>query len=502
MSRQFTRAVNNEQADAAATRANTARMRFHGASRMALGSAVFIAPLVGLSLSACEDSAAGPSGVTAAFDASFDAPSTDAPSTDAPSSLPDGTLGSDAAPDGDAQAFSAKSTCDAPLPIVTYAGNDFATRPVLAAAPGAPIVAAWVRSSTVAIVDNGEAKVFAGGTWGVLATLTTMIRSATLMVAAGGGSAMVGYHQNDDTSMRKRTTGAVFTDVGTPTPAIAVTTETTLRMGPGGHGVQVWRAAGVVGAARIDPTGVFTALPDNAAAGPAAMTSAVIDAAGNGFAVWHDDSTSSVVGRAFQGAAWKGSAAVLAIGGTGGALDAALLPNGDAYVLWSRVDGSPGVHGATLHLDAGSSTSSWSSIDDLMTGSGSSPHRILASASGELTALWGQSDGSGTAKLTARRRPTGGAWASAVTLGKTTELFGAAVDVSGHVTVVAADTAGAAFHYRIAKGATTWSSPVRVDAKSGAGTVGGSATLAVDPATGNPMAAWASGNDIVFTVCR
>lgn len=474
----------------------------HRASRLVLGSAVFIAPLVGLSLSACEDGSSGASGGTAGFDASFDAPNPDAPNPDAPSSLPDGAPGSDAAPDGGAQVFSPKSACDAPLPIVTYAGTDFATRPVLAAAPGSPIVAAWVRSSTAAAIANGEAKVFAGGAWGSLATLTTMIRSATLMAASGGGSAIVGYHQNDDTSMRKRTTGAAFTDVGTPTPANVVTTETTLRMGPGGHGVQVWRATGVVGAARIDATGVFTPLPDNVALGPPALTSAVIDAAGNGFAVWHDDSTSSVVGRAFQGAAWKGSAAVLAIGGTGGGLDAALLPNGDAYVVWSRADGSPGVHGATLHLDAGSSTSSWSSIDDLMTGSGSSPHRILASADGELTALWGQSDGSGIAKLTARRRPTGGAWASAVTLGKTSELFGAVVDVGGHVTAVASDTAGAAFHYRIAKGATTWSSPVRVDAKSGAGSVGGSAALAIDPATGDPMVAWASVNDIVFTVCR
>ncbi|HSO39899.1 MAG TPA: hypothetical protein VLT33_45540, partial [Labilithrix sp.] len=296
----------------------------HRASRLALGSAVFIAPLFGLSISACEDGSGGASGVTAAFDGSFDVPPTDAPDLDASSSLPDGSPGSDAAPDGNAQAFSPKSACDAPLPIVTYTGGDFATRPVLAAAPGSPIVAAWVRSSTVAAIANGEAKVFAGGAWGSLATLTTMIRSATLMAAAGGGSAIVGYHQDDDTSMRKRTTGAAFTDVGTPTPANTVTTETTLRMGPGGHGVQVWRATGVVGAARIDATGVFTPLPDNVALGPPALTSAVIDAAGNGFAVWHDDSTSSVVGRAFQGAAWKGSAAVLAIGGTGGALDAAL----------------------------------------------------------------------------------------------------------------------------------------------------------------------------------
>lgn len=262
---------------------------------------------------------------------------------------------------------------------------------------------------------------FAGGAWGALATLSTISVPGTKIVAAGGGSAIVALHLNDDTGIRKRTTGTTFTDVGTAHGELLGQYEKTLRVGSGGHAIEVWRASDTtMGTALIDPTGTtVTPLPDNPVSGQISRTSAVIDAAGDGFAFWHDASTNDLVGRAFRAGAWKGDAAKLAVGGAAFGLDAALLPNGDAYVIWSRSDGSPGVHGATIHLETGTSTSTWSAVD-VLTGTGSAPHRILAAVDGELTALWGQNDGSGTAKLTARRKPAGGAWGAPATLGKTT----------------------------------------------------------------------------------
>ena len=464
-------------------------------------SALFVGLLFGLTTSACEDDAAsgspGPSGV----DASFEASSADATRPQGE----DASSSADAAPDGDAAtpAFSPKSACDAPAPIATYAGSELGTRPVLASAPGSPIVAVWehLLGGSPNLV---EAKVYAAGAWGAVATLSTALKlGGTTLAAAGGGSAIVAVHENDDVGIRKRTTSGAFVDVGASHVELLNQYEKALRMGPGGHAVEVWRGDGTVGAALIDPAGAnVTLLPEDVSPGALARVSAVIDAAGDGFVLWHDASTNEVVGRAFRAGAWKGAAAKLAVGGTASGLDAAVLPNGDAYVVWSRIDGSPGVHGATIHLDVATSTSSWSAVDDLLAGAGSAAHRVLAAADGELTALWGQNDGSGSAKLTARRKIAGGAWSAPVTLGKTTELYGAAIDASGHVTAAAWDGSGSAFHYRIAKGAATWSPAVRVDAKSGAGAVGGNVALAIDPANGDPIVAWASGKDILFTVCR
>lgn len=400
--------------------------------------------------------------------------------------------------------FSTKSTCDTPAPIVAYTGNDYASRPVLASAPGSPIVAAWDLVLDGVSGTSCVARVFSGGAWGAADTLSTDCTAGTLRAAAGGGAAVVATNGSTAmTATRKRTAGTTWAAVGTATDDLDPSHKS-LRLGSGGHGIEIAHPSGVVSVALIDPAGTtFTPLPDNPAAGAIDQTTGVVDAVGDGFAIWIDLAKNTISGRTFRGGQWKGDVAELTPGGIPYELDAALLPNGDAYVVWARNDGSPGAHGATIHFDSGATKTMWGTVDDLMTGNPSGAHRVFAAADGELTVLWAQGDGSGTAKLTARRKIGGGAWGAPATLGKTSQRFAASIDASGHVTAVTNDSAGAIFHYRIAKGATAWSPVVRVDAKSGVGTAGlYDPALAIDPATGNPVVAWTAGNSIVFSVCR
>ena len=182
-------------------------------------------------------------------------------------------------------------------------------------------------------------------------------------------------------------------------------------------------------------------------------------------------------------------------GGTmGSELAVALVPGDGLYAARVRIDGTPGVHGATL-----SSAGTWSAIDDLGA-TGSMRVRAFAADDGELTVLWQANDGNGNFTLTSRRRAAGASTFAAevpVSAPQTT-FYDAAIDASGNLTVLRANGT-AIFHHRIAKGATAWSPPVRVDGMTYGGT---EITLAIEPTTGDPLAAWLDEHDLTFARCH
>ena len=180
----------------------------------------------------------------------------------------------------------------------------------------------------------------------------------------------------------------------------------------------------------------------------------------------------------------------------GSYMDAALLPNGDAYVVWT-VNG-PGTLGASLHFDLGSTQTQWSAIDTVST-TANIHARVVADGDGDLTVI----AATGAGSLEARRR-IGGSWGAATTLGATNSAWlTAVIDPSGAVTVARNAGNGSIFHHRIAKGATAWAGAVRVDQAIGTGVADPThLTLALDPTNGDPILVWRTQGDIVYSICR
>lgn len=464
---------------------------------------VGLVPFVALA-GACEDSSSSGPG-TASFEAgAFDAlSSTDGPGPSADAAdgaLPDGG-GADA--DAGAQPYSPKATCDAPKVVVDYAGNDFASRPVFASAPGAPVVAFFNRVVVSTSDVDCELRVLSGATWGGAVTLqaTTCAATYPFQVAGGGSAVIAAWSNNDVSNQLRRVTATTSANLGSAT-SIARDDLDVIKMGSGGHGVHVWRSPTGVATMLIGNTGTLVTLPEDALGGGINAMSAAVDANGDGFAFWVLGT--AIVARPFKGGAWASPSATLASAETAsGKLDAVILPGGDAYVVSSFNSGTGSIRGTKVHLDVGTSTTSFGAVDDLEVGKFAGAVRLLASDDGELTAFWAENDGSGNFTLTARRR-SGAAWGAATPLGKHQwDSTTAAIDPSGHVTVGRAPGDGTVYHHRIGKGATAWSPGVRVDAPSGAGKASApDVALAIEPATGNPVLGWLVANDLEFTVCR
>jgi hypothetical protein len=466
--------------------------------RLALVVAAIV-PVIVLS-SACEDSSS-PSAPSVTFEAgAFDATPSDGsgPTADAA----DGSDGGAVDSGGDAgQAFAPKTTCDVAKTVVDYAGNDFASRPIFASAPGSPVVAFFNRVVSGSPDVDCEQRILSGTTWGSALTLQATTCSAIMpfQVAAGGNAVLAAWTAADVAGQRQRVTAGGSANVGSATTNYRDDLDA-IKMGAGGHGAHVWRSPTGVAVMLISNTGTTATLPENTLAGGINGMSAAVDASGDGFAFWVLGST--IYARAFKAGAWASPEAMLTSANTAsGKIDATILPGGDAYVVAAFNDGTGGVRGAKVQLAAGTTT--FGPIEDLETTKLAPAVRILATADGELTALWGENDGSGNFTLTARRR-SAAAWTAASPLGKHQwDSITAAIDASGHVTVGRNPGDGTIFHHRIGKGSTVWSPGVRVDAASGGGTAGpGSVAIAIEPATGNPVLGWVDANDLKFSICH
>ena len=441
--------------------------------------------LVGLAAWGCGGAAAFPDA----------APGRDGAAGDA-TDVADGAL-ADAGP-ADAAGFARKDQCAPPLPIADYAGDEYASRPVLAAAPTGPIVAIWNKVLVGSAVVGCAGARREGSGWSAIHVLSSNCETTEpAHLSAGGEAALVAWAERDVSANGRRTritTG--WTDVaGVSSDSAPYLTSMTA--GAGGHGAQVWRDASGVHVGLISPAGAFLELPVNALTGAVDRMAAVVDATGGGVALWIDGA--AVHARAFTASAWGADAVALTPGGAlGGELAVARLPDGGVYAIWIRVDGTPGTHGATF-----SAAGAWSAIDDLASTTVVTPS-LLAAASGELTVAWRVPDGNGGTSLVARRRAAGvTAFGAATPLGAPASGIATAIDAAGDVTVARNTGDGRIFHHRIAAGASAWQPEVRVDSAPGLATAGSfDVALAIDPATGDPIVAWITGNDLGATVCR
>lgn len=402
--------------------------------------------------------------------------------------------------------FSPMATCDAATTLIDNSGNDFSSRVYLASAPGSPTTLLYAQGVSGMSGQGCRARTVSQGTWSADTPLSAACApNAWTHVASGGGVGLVAWSDSPagTSGRRKRTTGAAFTDVGTALDDVDPE-NTRVLVGPGGHGLQIWHSNTGIGTALISPDGTtFTVLPENAFAGYVPAMGAVLDASGDGFALWLDGNANLLYARAFRSRAWAGQAVSLAAGGTlGGALDVALLPGGDAYVGWNNSSGALNVRGATLHYDSALNQIRWGTPDELATGLDFRV-RVLAAANGDLTVLWVANDGNGNFTLHARRRLSG-AFTAAVSLGAHFATYvPAVIDSNGHVTVAVNPGDGTIQHRRVERGSSTWQAAVRVDRPSGTGTAGAyDLAVAVDSLSGHLLFAWVAANDLIVTECR
>lgn len=400
--------------------------------------------------------------------------------------------------------FPPMDTCLPATTLIDNSGNDFTNQVHAASAPGSPLTLLYAQGVSGQSTFTCRARAIGPTGWTPPTVLSTdCFGPMPRQVAAGGGGGLVAWADRPAgvTGKRKRTDGLTFVDVG---PAVDDVDPMYSRvaLGAAGHGVEVWRSNAGVGTALMNPDGGFSALPDNVLPTFIPALATVIDSAGDGFVVWIDGNASTVYARAFRSGAWAGAAAPLAAGGTlSSDLDMALLPGGDAYVVWNNSNGTLNLRGATLHFDSSTTTTQWSTPDELASGLVFRA-RVLAHADGELTVLWVSNNGSGVFTMQARRR-LAGTFGAPVALGNHSSTHvPAVIDASGHVTVGLNPGSGSIFHRRIQRGSASWLPAVRVDQPSGTGTSGAyDLTLAVEPFTGNLLFGWVAANDLLVTQC-
>lgn len=393
--------------------------------------------------------------------------------------------------------FAPKTTCDAPKRVVDNAPGEGAAGVGLAGAAGSPLALTWAKTSGS---DTGpcELRLWDGAAFASPATLAATCRAPRgRQLAAGGGAAAVMASSPGTASngRRARANGATWTAIlpvtNRPLPDSAF-----VRVGPGGHTLEAWSTGTELHLGLAAPTATtLTELPAVDTGRISGAIGAVVGATGDGFGFWAN-ATQQITTRAFKAGAWAGAEGhpAPAVGAVEPEIHAVPLTGGDAYVVW----GTTGLNGARVHFDGASTV--FGAVDTI-TNAGSfalgNGEHLVATPDGELTLVFAAAGG----LLKGTRKVGAAAWTAPVDLGAFVGTPSIHVDASGHVTAARAQSDGQVFHHRVAKGSTTWSPPVRVDAATGAG-AGGPAGVGVDAATGNPVFAWSAGGDVWFTVCR
>ena len=393
--------------------------------------------------------------------------------------------------------FTPKTTCDAPKRVVDYGAGEGAAGVNLAGAAGSPLALTWARTSGS---DTGpcELRLWDGAAFATPNVLATSCRAPRgRQLAAGGGAATVMATSPGTSSngRRARANGTTWTALlpvtNRPLPDSAF-----VRVGAGGHTMEVWSTGNDMHVGLAAPAATaLTELPVVDTGKISGAIGGVIGATGDGFGFWANGST-QLTARAFKNGAWVGSQGnpAPAVAAVEPEIHAVPLPNGDAYVVW----GTSSLNGSPVRFDGASTV--FGALDTI-TNAGSfalgNGEHLVATPDGELTLVFA----SAGAILKGTRKVGAAAWSAPVDLGPFVGTPSITVDASGHVTAVRATNDGQVFHHRVAKGSTTWSPAVRVDAATGAG-AGGPAGVGVDAATGNPVFAWSAGGDVWFTVCR
>jgi hypothetical protein len=401
--------------------------------------------------------------------------------------------GADAAGADAAAVFEVKDDCKEPAVVAMGADGEILGRPVMAWAPGVGVVLRYDRQQETAI--GNEVREYTGGAWGDV-TVAHADGQATLPghLAAGGDRAVTA-DEIDDTGdgYRRRLAGGTW--AAADAIDLVEPTSQAMAVGAGGHAVHAWHSNGVaLRVAVAPPDDAFVELDPSEQ--PAPLLAAVIDGEGDGMVVGTEGD--GVWARAFRDGAWAGDdEQVVTENVVFSQLTAALLPDGDAYVVWTNGGDAPAVYGATAHAD-GDGLVTWSSVDTLHDGAVASA--LVADSDGDLTVLFAEDDGA----LMSRRRIGGGAWSDDEPVGDHAMAFiPVAVDAAGHVTVALDPGDGTIWHRRIEKGATAWADAVRVDAAAGAGEAEATdLALALEPATGDPVLVWRAAGGLLYAICR
>lgn len=171
------------------------------------GAVLLVAGVIPLVVVAagCEDSSSSDPSNPVFEAAAFDGPTSDGPSSTADGS--DGATGDGGGGDADAsQPYSPKAACDAPLKVVDYSGNDFASAPVFASAPGSPVVAFFNRVVNATSDVDCELRTLSGATWGGATTVqaTTCSAITPFQLAAGGNAALAAWTSASVSGQRRR----------------------------------------------------------------------------------------------------------------------------------------------------------------------------------------------------------------------------------------------------------------------------------------------------------
>jgi hypothetical protein len=470
--------------------------RWWSVSKNACGVAAVLA-VFGAATFACGDDETAAPPTTPSVDGGIDGPS-GPPGGDGGNPTTDGS--SDGSADGGPTAFSPKSNCETPKIAVTAPLS--IDKLSIAAAPSSPIVLGY---GSLAQAGTGfykcEARTYAAGTWSAPDTTFDQDCDQVLFrVASGGGHALAFSRERLSTvSKRRRTTGGAFADIGA---AASGGESREVAIGSAGHVVDTsMGSSGLVTVLYDAMGGNEVPLPANSASSFTVQGVAnVVDSKGDGFVVWLTSTPPTVHARAFRSGAWAGNAVPLATGATVAgqtlAMSAALLPNGDAQVVWfNAATANPAaVRGAFVHYDAGSGMSAWNAtIDEIDPAAvASSKGKVLADGDGNLTVLW-----VGNNELHARRR-VAGTWGNVESLGSASYLS-AMIDPQGHVTAVTFDSQQALYHYRAEKGAAAWQPRVKVNGSIGASDSAGVVLLP----SGDLFVVWRdTGTNIYSSICR
>ncbi|MFO0677978.1 MAG: hypothetical protein U0169_15690 [Polyangiaceae bacterium] len=447
-----------------------------------------------------------------------DAATADASNGDAGDS---GTAIVDAGPESGSTTFPAKANCTDAVEFVHYASPTTATHVALASSESSPVGFVWNRSGgpNDGAYQSCSTATFGNGSWQLPSAplpignqMCGLVAGRDTHVAAGGGATtFLWADRNADSSWTLKTlrsTGVSFgSGVTVATDASYGDSFVNLHVTPTqGRGIVSWTNANSdIVVSLLSPNGTSVTSLDPNATSSALVAAVTIDDSGNGFVVWTEAGTSNrVMARAIRNGAYVGGAVPLAATGTPTAngLDVAMLPGGDAYVVWPETSPS-GLRGASLHVGAQGTSATWSVSESLDSGFTVEGLRAVASDDGEVTVAWGRAPRAG---LLARRRPVGQAWSPPTTIAADAKtpsgrrpLF---LDGRGDATLLWTDDTYSLFHARATKGATTWNAPVRVDVGALAGDVSSYVTATALPTTGDVLAVWQAAGSLRFATCR